>query len=99
MGLLSSIWPIIFMWLLEILVTLRSLSHLAPLAKEFCCFSKGEGTDVLTQTLKLPYRMGLSYRQQRNLFGVLALVVTLAIGEDFQWAFCPSCDVSTCFSF
>lgn len=85
------------MWLLEMLVTLRYLLHLAPLAKEFGHFSKGKGTDVHTPTLKQPHKTGLSYRQQRNLFGVLALVVTLAFGEDFQRGFCPRCAVSTSF--
>lgn len=35
------------------------------------------------------FKTGLSYRQQRNFFGILALVVALAValalGEDFQW--------------
>lgn len=87
------------MWLLEMLVTLRYLLDLAPLAKEFSHFSKGKGTDVHTLTLKRPHKMGLSYRQQINLFGVLAPVVTLAFGEDFQRGFCPRCAVSTSFSF
>lgn len=90
MGVLSSTRPIIFIWLLEMLVTLRSLSHLAPLAKEFSHFLKGKGTDVHTQTLKLPYKVGLSYRQQRNLLGVLLLLVILAFGDCFQQEFYPA---------
>lgn len=78
------------MQLLETLITLRLLSHLAHFAKEFSRFSKGNGTDVHTQTLKLLYKTGLSYRWQRNLFGVLAVVVMLVIGEDFQQEFCPA---------
>lgn len=45
------------------------------------------------------FKTGLSYRQQRNLFGILAVVVALALGEDFHWEIWSRCSVSGCFTF
>lgn len=67
MGLLFSVWPIIVMWLLEKLVSLRLLSHLASLAKAFSSFSKRKDTDVHMQTLTLPSKQA-QVRDSREIF-------------------------------
>lgn len=76
----------------EIFISFGSSGQVQQLFKEKRHRCAHADTDIAFKT-------GLSYRQKRNLFVILALVVTLALGEDFHWEIWSMCCVSRCFTF